>query len=130
MTAAGSHWVNRGADTGAQLLFGVPYSAYYASDLSRLCKEYGITEMSAGSYKIQGHSGKDFKLVFFEQPQLTPDAEKSDFPLSVWKTEVGHVGAGAVETQMDTLEEAQLGAALAASALADRPDRRLTDEVR
>ena len=46
--------------------------------------------------------------MFFEQPQLEPDAEKTDFPLSVWTTQDRVSGAGTVERCMDTVEEAEL----------------------
>ena len=92
-----------------QMLFEVLYGGgEYATELARLCREYGVTGTSSSKYKVQGLRGKDFRLVFFEQPQLEPDAEKTDFPLSVWTTQDRVSGAGTVEGHMDTQEEAEL----------------------
>ena len=92
-----------------QMLFEVLYGGgEYATELARLCREYGVTGTSSSKYKVQGFCGKDFTLVFFEQPQLEPDAEKTDFPLSVWTTQDRVSGAGTVEGHLDTQEEAEL----------------------
>ena len=70
------------------MLFELPYNdGHYATDLARLCKLYNVTETSSGSYTVQGQSGNFFSLEFYEQPQLTPDADRSDFPLSVGRRE-------------------------------------------
>ena len=55
--------------------------------------------MNSPGAKVQGSSGKDFTLVFYEQPQLEPDAEKTDFPLSVWRTH-GTLDSASVEAEM------------------------------
>ena len=121
---AGSMFVHEGKDWGPSvrsvLLFQVAYAdGDYANELARLCRNYGVTATSSGSYMVQGQSGKQFTLLFYEQPQLAPDADKLDFPVTVWKTQDGHAGAGAAEGRMDMLEEAWLGAVLAASVLPD-----------
>ena len=122
-----------------EMLFEVPW-ADYATELARLCKEYGITGRSSSNYKVQGSSGKDFTLVFHEQPQLEPGAEKADFPLTVRTrhgspdslpahAEMTDLGAGTLEGRLDTLEEAQLNAVLATSVLDVRSELPLAHEV-
>ena len=81
-----------------QVLFQVSYAGGdYATELVRLCRKYGVTATSSGSYMVQGQYGKQFKLLFYGQPQLAPDADKLDFPLIVWKTQEGHA-----DTKYDT----------------------------
>ena len=71
-----------------QMLFQLAYAdGHYASELARLCRKYGVTGTSSGSYLVRGQSGKEFTLLFYEQPQLAPDADKLDFPVSVWTTQ-------------------------------------------
>ena len=121
-----------------EMLFEVPYGrGDYATELARLCREYGVTGTSSSNYRVQGCSGKDFTLHFYEQPQVEPDPDKTDFPLSVFPlyglpvdAEETDPGAGTFEGRMATIEEAQLQAALAASVLDVRSDLRLTHEVR
>ena len=128
------------------MLFQVAYGAGdYATELARLCREHGVTHTSSCNYKVQGSSGKKFRLSFYEQPQLEPDVEKTDFPLMVWRTRMDTLedrieermeermetsAAHTLEERMDTLEEAQLQAVLVASAIDVRQDLPLAHEVR
>ena len=41
----------------------------------------------SGHYTDEEHSGRDFKHLFFERPQLVPGGGRSDVPLSVLETE-------------------------------------------
>ena len=71
-----------------QMLFQLAYAdGHYAIELARLCRKYGVTGTSSDSYLVRGRSGKEFTLLFYDQPQLAPDADKLDFPLSVWTTQ-------------------------------------------
>ena len=87
------------AMAGAQceVLFEVPWGDLYPMELARLCKEYGVSETSPDC--VLSASGKEFTLIFYEQPQVVPDAEKTDFPLSVWRTR-GIVDSASVEAEM------------------------------
>ena len=88
-----------------QVLFQVAYAdGDYANELARLCRNYGVTATSSGSYMVRGQSGKQFTLLFYEQPQLEPDADKLDFPVTVWMAQDGHAGPGASERGMDISE--------------------------
>ena len=85
-----------------QMLFQLSYAGgQYATELARLCRDYGVTGTSSGSYMVQGQSGKQFTLLFYEQPQLAPDADKFDFPMTVWVAQHGHAGPGACERGKD-----------------------------
>ena len=67
-----------------QMLFQVSYAdGQYATELARLCTAYGVTGASSANYMVQGWFGKQFRLLFYDQPQLAPDAEWFDFPLTV-----------------------------------------------
>ena len=88
-----------------QMLFQLSYAdGQYATELARLCRDYGVTGTSSGSYMVQGQSGKQFTLVFYHQPQLAPDADKCDFPMTVWVAQQGHAGPGACESRNDCSE--------------------------
>ena len=89
-----------------QMLFEVVYGGgEYATVLARLCREYGVVGTSSRKYKVQGLQGKEFRLVFFEQPQLEPDAEQTDFPLSVWATQDRVSGADVATGERDAISE-------------------------
>ena len=82
-----------------QMLFQVSYAdGQYATELARLCTAYGVTGASSANYMVQGWFGKQFRLLFYDQPQLAPDAEWFDFPLTVCLAQQGHAGPGACET--------------------------------
>ena len=79
-----------------QMLFQVSYAGgQYATELACLCTAYGVTGASSAKYMVQGASGKQFRLLFYDQPQLAPDVESLDFPLTVWLAQEGHAGPGA-----------------------------------
>ena len=74
-----------------QMLFQVSYAGgQYATELAYLCTAYGVTGESSAKYIVRGACGKLFTLVFYDQPQLDPDVESSDFPLTVWLAQEGH----------------------------------------
>ena len=78
-------WVRR------QMVFQVNYAGgQYATKLAYLCRTYGVTSMSSANYTVVGASGKLFRLLVYDQPQLEPDVESSDFPLTVWLAQEGH----------------------------------------
>ena len=78
-------WVRR------QMVCQVNYAGgQYATELAYLCRTYGVTWPSSAKYTVEGASGKLFRLLFYDQPQLDPDVESSDFPLTVWLAHEGH----------------------------------------
>ena len=92
-----------------QMLFQVSYAdGQYATELARLCTDYGVTGASSGNYMVQGWSGKQFTLLFYDQPQLAPDADRFDFPMTVWVAQQGHAGPGACESRTDCSEWQEL----------------------
>ena len=85
-----------------QMLFQLSYAGgQYATELARLCSDYGVTGTSSGSYMVQGQSGRQFTLLFYHQPQLAPDADKWDFPMTVWVAQQGHAGPDTCENRTE-----------------------------